>query len=263
MGEEDEKKAGEKIEEKRYLTDEDIETKLRELRGKLPSFLIEDLKENLQGKLITEKQLGRIINRSIEAYRARKSAGDRSVFFSKKIEELDSKIEKLFEIMKKEKEEKKEEKEIKKSMEARKMEKEIPSISEIKPETLLFSSEKKPRLEDIPEDIFSTMIALKWLEFLVERVGTKNLSDVLEFYHDLNWISEKCVTKLLRYAKGTKAFHEDNDWKPVEKLSAQEHIMSLLFIERLGGNKISRDLLDNLERELKKIKATAEELYGV
>ncbi|ALM75358.1 FlaD/FlaE family flagellar protein [Thermococcus barophilus] len=129
---------------------------------------------------------------------------------------------------------------------------------------LLFAEEpKKARLEKIPEDIVSTMIALKWLGFLIDRVGIQNLERILEFYYEIGWISENVLNTLLRYAKGTRPHHRDPEWKPAEKLTVQDHLVSLLFIERLRGLRITRDVLDKLERELKMLEKTLDEFYGV
>lgn len=129
---------------------------------------------------------------------------------------------------------------------------------------LLFAEEpKKARLEKIPEDIVSTMIALKWLGFLIDRVGVQNLERILEFYYEIGWISENVLNTLLRYAKGTRPHHRDPEWKPAEKLTIQDHLVSLLFIERLRGLRITRDVLDKLERELKMLEKTLDEFYGV
>jgi len=151
-------------------------------------------------------------------------------------------------------------------------------IDGISPESILFGDDNgRAKLCDIPEDVVSIMISLKWLEFLIEKTGVSNMPDVLEFYCDLNWISEKALSSLMRYSKGTKPLNENHDGHGGqaghgndgddngvgEKLSARDHIMSLLFIERLRGNRISQDVLEQLERELKKIRRGVEELYGV
>ncbi|WP_010477651.1 FlaD/FlaE family flagellar protein [Thermococcus zilligii] len=130
--------------------------------------------------------------------------------------------------------------------------------------SLLFAEEpRKARLEKLPEDVVSTMIALKWLGFLIDRVGIQNLERVLEFYYEIGWISEDVLNQLLRYAKGTRPHHRDPEWKPAEKLTVQDHLISLLFIERLRGLRINRDVLDKLEREIKLLEKTLDEFYGI
>ncbi|WP_367883340.1 FlaD/FlaE family flagellar protein [Thermococcus peptonophilus] len=54
------------------------------------------------------------------------------------------------------------------------------------------------------------MIALKWLGFLIDRVGIQNLERVLEFYYEIGWISEEVLNQLLNYARGgTRPHHRD------------------------------------------------------
>ncbi|WP_297496076.1 FlaD/FlaE family flagellar protein, partial [Thermococcus sp.] len=53
------------------------------------------------------------------------------------------------------------------------------------------------------------------------------------------------------------------EWKPAEKLTVQDHLISLLFIERLRGLKINRNVLDKLEREIKMLEKTLDEFYGI
>ncbi len=264
--------AGEEVGEE-FLTPEEVEARLKSLRGKVPTFIINDLLENLSGRSITRDKLEKIIDRVITAYYA-SSGGESNV--AGYISELNRKIEMLASQLR-EMAEARAQAEVEEEVEAQE-EQEAPepnhtreateAVRELPPEQALFAGTRKeetrkPRLSRIPEDVLSIMIAMKWLEFLIEKVGITNLPEVLEFYSDLGWISEEVVTKLLKYARGTKPFHQDLDWKPEDKLTARDHMLSLLFIERLRGRKISKDLLIKLEREVQKIKAGAEEIYGV
>ncbi|WP_457750910.1 FlaD/FlaE family flagellar protein [Thermococcus sp.] len=119
------------------------------------------------------------------------------------------------------------------------------------------------RLERIPNDMVSTVMALKWLEFLIDRVGMQNLEDVLDFYYQIGWISEDVLYTMLRYAEGIRPHHREPDWRPDEKLTIQDHMVSLLFIERLKGNRITRELVDVIDREMRSIMRFLNETYGV
>ncbi|ACV25019.1 FlaD/FlaE family flagellar protein [Methanocaldococcus fervens] len=122
---------------------------------------------------------------------------------------------------------------------------------------------KPAKLEDISDDDpIAIILALKWLEYLCERVGSENVPDVLEFYYMLGWLGDKALTKLLKYLKGIKV-DEENLVDGSGKLNIADHIISLLFIERLNGKKISAELLDKIEWELRKIKKGAEQFYGI
>jgi flagellar protein FlaE len=122
---------------------------------------------------------------------------------------------------------------------------------------------KPAKLEDIPDnDPVAIILALKWLEYLCERVGSENVPDVLEFYYMLGWLGDKALTKLLKFLKGIKV-DEENVVEGSGKLNIADHIISLLFIERLNGKQISAGLLDKIEWELRKIKKGAEQFYGI
>jgi hypothetical protein len=62
-----------------HLSEEAIEDRLKEIKGKIPSFLIEDLKRNLNGKGVTESQIDRIVGRITDMYRMRQERLDSSV----------------------------------------------------------------------------------------------------------------------------------------------------------------------------------------
>lgn len=256
----------------------ELERKLDNLKGRVPSFVINDLMQNLTGKKLTKKKLNRIIDRVASTYFASRGGGsgearggDGGEAFSEYVRELNNKLDllssELKELKSKKKESKKKMEENYISVGKSKLPENLEELKNLPPESFLFATQtgddKGVRLKSIPEDVLSIMISMKWVEFLIETVGITNLADVLEFYSGLGWISDSVLTKLIKYAKGTRPFHEDMDWKPEDKLTARDHMLSLMFIERLRGKKISKDLLILLDRELKKIRSGAEEIYGV
>ena len=258
--EDEEEERGKESVDEELISREELENQLKSLRGKVPSFVINDLLENLSDKELTKKKLERLIDRVIAAYSSGRGGSDPAL--SKYITELNKKIDSLTAEIRKLKEEDGEVAE----PATEKQEENLEELKSLPPEKFLFATSAQQdgvRLKRLPDDVLSIMIAMKWVEFLIEKVGITNLPEVLEFYCDLGWISEEVLTKLIKYAKGTKPFHEDMDWKPEEKLTARDHMLSLLFIERLRGRKISKDLLIMLDRELKKIRSSAEEIYGV
>ncbi len=278
------------------LGEGDIEGRLKEIRGKVPSFILNDLKKSLTGRMLTSRQLSRIIERTLREYHEKNKGGlNTGVDFTAQLAEMNEKIEMLVNAIAPPADNAKTHVSGDKGMskgrdtaaaagttgtvgavgnEDNKIA--IDNINEIRkqidgisPTSFLFRDDNgRAKLCDIPEDVVSIMVSLKWLEFLIEKAGVSNMPDVLEFYCDLNWISENTLSRLMRYSKGTKPLNENHDGHGddngvEEKLSARDHIMSLLFIERLRGNRISQDVLEQLERELKKIRRGVEELYGV
>ncbi|ABO36033.1 flagella protein [Methanococcus maripaludis C5] len=128
--------------------------------------------------------------------------------------------------------------------------------------SILLESQKPAKLEAIPEDAFSLIFAFKWLEYLSERVGQPNIGDILEFYYNLGWLSDNAISGLLKFSKGIK-IDDDDIASPSGKLTIADHLVSLLFIERLNGKKISSEVLDKLEWEIRRIKRGAEQYYGI
>lgn len=136
---------------------------------------------------------------------------------------------------------------------------EEPVTVEIVPEKK--DKERLPivRLESIKGDPMSVVVLLNWIEFLMERVGRNNLMDALDYYVDIGWISEEVRSEIMAYARGIDYYVE----KPTWRLLPEDHTKSLLFIERLCGRKIDRNILSTIDREMSKVKHGLEELYGI
>ncbi|MHC1592956.1 MAG: FlaD/FlaE family flagellar protein [Methermicoccaceae archaeon] len=115
---------------------------------------------------------------------------------------------------------------------------------------------KLATIESTPSNV---VLLLTWIEFLMERVGRNNLVDALDYYVEIGWISEEVASTMLSYARGLDYYVE----KPTWRLLPDDHTKSLLFIERLLGNKIDRARLNSVEREMTKVKHGLEELYGI
>ena len=115
------------------------------------------------------------------------------------------------------------------------------------------------RLESVGSDASSVVILLNWIEFLMERVGRNHLMDALDYYVDIGWISEDVRSEIMTYARGIDYYVEKSTWR----LLPEDHTRSLLFIERLCGRKIDKNMLGTLDREMAKVKHGLEELYGI
>ncbi|VVB85720.1 Archaeal flagella protein [uncultured archaeon] len=110
-----------------------------------------------------------------------------------------------------------------------------------------------PFLDNKPE---TSIVLLNWIEFLMEKVGRNNLADVLEYYIDIGWISQEVSSKMENYASGIDYYVEKPSWK----LLPEDHTKSLLFIEQLRGNKLDKNSLSKLERDVDKIISSSEVL---
>ena len=110
-------------------------------------------------------------------------------------------------------------------------------------------------LTTIPSDPESIVVLMKWLQYLIDRCGRVYLSEVLEYYVDVGWISEEAKIGLLDYSTGITEDNKKHDTtrKPVSHLPSKDHIQSLLFIQKLKGNRLDKHFLDRIDGELSKI----------
>lgn len=114
------------------------------------------------------------------------------------------------------------------------------------------------KLQTIDNKAETSIILLNWIEFLLEKVGRNNLSEVLEYYIDIGWISEEVCEKMLAYANGIDYYVERPTWK----LLPDDHTKSLMFIEQLKGKKLDKTMLSRLERDVEKVIRT-NEIYAI
>ncbi|MDH4123510.1 MAG: hypothetical protein OEV21_05470 [Thermoplasmata archaeon] len=143
---------------------------------------------------------------------------------------------------------------------------------------------KKPILTKIAHDYLTLTMVIRWIEFLFERTKRDRLSLVLDYYVDIGWISEDVKSEIMSIARGemqdvTKyiAQEEAKDivpgeeigpeytYKKVEdwRLSADDHLKSLLFIMKIANIDVDRDKLNSLEHMIAKFKEDLASFHGV
>ncbi|VVB93184.1 Archaeal flagella protein [uncultured archaeon] len=85
----------------------------------------------------------------------------------------------------------------------------------------------------------SIEIQRNWLRFILERVGHNNLSRLIDYYKTIGWINASVGDGLLALSNQEKRYR-GTSWT----LSAEEHRISMLYIEKLKGNKVDDTLLN-------------------
>ncbi len=113
-------------------------------------------------------------------------------------------------------------------------------------------------LSSIVKNSSNMKLCMEWLEFLMELVGRNNLPDILSYYEELGWITEKVKMELLHYSEGIDFYMEKPDWK----LTPDDHVKSIWFIESLAGMKVDKNRLSVIERDIEKVKKGTE-IYGI
>jgi len=96
----------------------------------------------------------------------------------------------------------------------------------------------------------------QWLRFMLERVGHNNLPLLLDHYEDIGWISSNVSDKLIELAEYQKQRYVGPSWT----LSAEEHRVSMLFIEKLQGKPVEISVLSTIapkKAKLQQIERTA------
>ena len=104
-------------------------------------------------------------------------------------------------------------------------------------------------LADIRNDPVSIMILLKWIEFMLKKVGFRGMVDLLIYYENIGWISEKVRNKVLKYAREMRI----NEKPVARKMGVKEHLISLYFIAKLRGLKVDTNVYSSIAYELERI----------
>jgi flagellar protein FlaD len=129
-----------------------------------------------------------------------------------------------------------------------------------------------PILEKISYDYRTVILVMRWIEFMFERVTRDRISALLDYYKDVGWISETVKSQIMAYARGEiqniLRFEPDDvdedvlldsspkqpsDYKKVSdwRLSADDHLKSLLFVTKIAGLEVNKDTFNSLEEEIK------------
>ena len=116
------------------------------------------------------------------------------------------------------------------------------------------------KLNEIPLDAQSTVILMKWLQYLIDKLGKSQISDVLNFYVDIGWITEDIKFVLLKYVQGLTDKKKDDIQEQNKKITSKEHIHSLLFIQKLKGKDMD-DFLWKIDQDLEKFFKNIEDHY--
>lgn len=119
-------------------------------------------------------------------------------------------------------------------------------------------------LRELIYDAEHIVVLLKWLSYLIEKIGKNQLPTLLDYYVDIHWISENICTDLLTYAKGLAGdkIERKEQEKPLD-FTMDDHLQSLFFIQRLKGASLSQDLLWRIDHELDRMERSLHQKHQV
>lgn len=132
-------------------------------------------------------------------------------------------------------------------------------------------TEEEAILTEIPRNARALMFTLKWVDFVLKRVPRKRISDLLRMYTDIGWISEYARYQLMGYFRASLPDRDYEELEPLEedmeggvvlaensavddfRMTASDHIRSLLFILAIKGLKVEPKLVSSVEEEVRSI----------
>jgi flagellar protein FlaD len=155
------------------------------------------------------------------------------------------------------------------------------------------------RLTQIGSDSTCLMALVRWIEYLLSRVRRSEIKSVLSFYVRIGWISDGIRNHMLDIIRGIKSsptgskistttieapkdkegdvvmsygkerVHEmkamdskrpmQDDWR----LTIEDHLKSLIFIERIRGTEVNKDKLEDLERDVENLRKGLDGFFGL
>ena len=120
--------------------------------------------------------------------------------------------------------------------------------------------EKKPHwnvepLIEIPNNPESVIILMKWLQYLIDICGRPNLTNILDYYVDIGWITQEAKLSIIDYSKGIteKVKKDETAKRQITDLPSKDHIQSLVYIQKLKGMEFDKHFIDRIESELSRI----------
>jgi len=111
-------------------------------------------------------------------------------------------------------------------------------------------------LKLLPNDPKSIIVLMNWLQYLIDRCGHDNLSDILDYYVDVDWITDDVKISLIDYSNGITSESNSSSKasdKKVTNLPSKDHIQSFLFIQKLKGKEFDKHFVDRINGELTRL----------
>ncbi|MDY6965234.1 MAG: FlaD/FlaE family flagellar protein [Halobacteriota archaeon] len=115
------------------------------------------------------------------------------------------------------------------------------------------------RLSHVGNDPVKILALIRWIEFLMDKVGRNNFLEALNYYVQIKWISRDVRNQMMEYARGIEHYEDKPEWR----LCPEDHKKSLLFIETIRGTDVNMTTIDVIESEIVKLKNVTEGQYGI
>ncbi|WP_321112913.1 FlaD/FlaE family flagellar protein [Halorussus salinisoli] len=104
----------------------------------------------------------------------------------------------------------------------------------------------KPYLAELPKGYVSDLVVMEWLEFLVTEFGSEDAVRTIQYYGDIDWISESVEEELLAFMSGFAGVDSvDTEKTGPAALEVDDHIQSLTFLSQLTGDAVQRKIVEH------------------
>ncbi len=110
-------------------------------------------------------------------------------------------------------------------------------------------------LTEIPSDPENVIVLMRWLQYLIDKCGRPNLTNILDYYVDIGWISQDAKISLIDYSHGITEKERKGEAvrKQITDLPSKDHIQSLIYIQKLKGIQFDKHFIDRIESELSRM----------
>jgi len=88
---------------------------------------------------------------------------------------------------------------------------------------------EKPYLASLPENYAAEFVVFEWLEFLLMHSGYHGAEDALDYYEDVDWITETVQSDLSDYLRGI----DESGTNDGNSLDVDDHMLSLVYVAKL------------------------------
>ena len=114
-------------------------------------------------------------------------------------------------------------------------------------------------LIELPNDPESIIVVMNWLQYLIDRCGYENLTNILDYYVDVEWITDDVKISLIDYSRGikqekTSSNAKDSTKKDIQQLPSTNHIQSYMYIQKLKGKQFDKHFVERVQSQLSRIK---------
>jgi len=108
-------------------------------------------------------------------------------------------------------------------------------------------------LEDLDNSAATNMLVLRWIEYIMQRVGYTGLSSTLDYYVQIGWISREAAAKIMSFSTGID-LHGSGARPPKKStLSVKEHLVSLYFVTKLKKERVFDNVYLSVKEEVEKL----------